>query len=306
MVEPVHIPEMVRSAALSRLEQYGVTSMELGEAFLMGEGYGSFEDYIQVIEERYGPDEAERVRARMRELAEKDAQGLARGGNLGAAYREQVLANNLPRYALIAGPDAEFLKGIDYGLERIGHLYAEVGTGRGYEAGQDAVLHLDELFAKRGVPYRFEDMKSVWAGDRGLHDVVVTPALQALADPRLAGARNEFEAALAHLRAGTQKEREDAIEEAGKSVESAMKVLADETGTTLPANPTARPMFAALVQAGCLPDYTENLIQAAARIRNKTGGHGAGAQPRQIDLDIATACVNAAASALVLLAGRLP
>jgi hypothetical protein len=48
------------------------------------------------------------------------------------------------------------------------------------------------------------------------------------------------------------------------------------------------------------------LALAAARIRNKQGGHGAGANPRQIDLDIATGAVNGAAAAIVLLSGRLP
>ena len=38
MAEPAHIPEMVRSAALTRLEQYDVTSVALGEEFLMQEG----------------------------------------------------------------------------------------------------------------------------------------------------------------------------------------------------------------------------------------------------------------------------
>lgn len=173
-------------------------------------------------------------------------------------------------------------------------------------AGEEVRGYIGELFKKRAIPYQYEDCKLVWAGDRGTHQIVVDPALQALADARLTGARSEFEAALGHLLAGTQKDREDAIDEAAKSVESALKVLVAEKGLTVAANATVRPLFDALKDDGVLPAFTDNLVQAAARIRNNMGGHGAGAQPRQIDLDIATAAVNAAAAALVLLAGRLP
>jgi hypothetical protein len=43
-----------------------------------------------------------------------------------------------------------------------------------------------------------------------------------------------------------------------------------------------------------VPVYTDQLVGAAARIRNEARGHGAGAQPRQIDEDVAVAAVNAA------------
>jgi hypothetical protein len=307
--EPLHIPEDVRSAVLTRLEKYSVQSVALGQEFLEREGYASFKDYIARVREHYGDDEAERVRIRMAELSQLDQKAL--GGPdprdpIDRAYRQSLTVENLPRYALIAGPDAEFLKGTDYAMDIMNDIYGEHGGTAAFEAGEEVRAFIGELFAKRAVPYRWEDYKLVWAGDRGAHQVVVQPALQALGDARLAGARNEFEAALAHLRAGTQKDREDAIEEAGKSVESAMKVLIDQTGLTVSPTATAWPLFEALRDGGKVPAYTDNLLLAAARIRNKMGGHGAGAQPRQIDLDIATATVNGAAAALVLLGGRLP
>ena len=284
------------------MADFGVEPVALGQEFLKREGYGSFNDYLHRVRELYGDEEADRVRARMGELSVRDGQTV--GGS--EAYRQRVIAENLPRYALIAGPDAEFLKGIDHAMSLFGQLYAEAGPMEPFYAAEQARAYISELFAKRGVPYRYEEYEIVWAGDRGAHQIVIDPALQALADVRLAGARNEFEAALGHLRAGTQKEREDAIEEAAKSVESAMKVLIAETGLTVSATATAQPLFNALRDGGKLPPYTEALVLAAARIRNKQGGHGAGAQPRQIDLDIATAAVNGAGAAIVLLAGRLP
>ncbi len=309
MPEPLHIPEDVRSAVLTRLEKYGVESVTLGQEFLEREGYGGFEDYIARVGTLYGDDEAERVRTRMTELAQRDQTTLGRPDRsdpLDRAYRQNTIVTNLPRYALIAGPDAEFLKGIDYAMDLISGVYGQHGGMEAMHAGEEVRAYISDLFAKRGVPYHYEEYDLVWAGDRGAHQTMIAPALQALADARLAGARNEFEAALAHLLAGTQKDREDAIEEAAKSVESAMKVLIAEKALAVAANATARPLFDALKTGNVVPDFTDDLVLAAARIRNKMGGHGAGAQPRQVDLDIATAAVNAAAAALVLLGGRLP
>ncbi len=35
------------------------------------------------------------------------------------------MATNLPRYALIAGPDGEFLKGIDYAMDLLNNIYGQ-------------------------------------------------------------------------------------------------------------------------------------------------------------------------------------
>lgn len=99
---------------------------------------------------------------------------------------------------------------------------------------------------------------------------------------------------------------EDAVEEAAKAVESAMNVLVSATGAPLTKTASAQNMFEALKTGGIVPAYTEAALLGAARIRNKIGGHGAGARPRQIDLDEATMTVSATAGALVFLGGRLP
>lgn len=227
------------------------------------------------------------------DLAARDAMALQLGGRhpLDEAYRQRMAAESLPRYALIAAPDAEFVNGVEVALKMVAARFAEPGTARGSEAQYELGSHIDELFSKRGVPYSFEGGKFVWAGDRAVREVVVEPALEALVGSRLAGASAEFDAALRHLRAGTQKDLEGAIEEAAKSVESALKVLAVETNTVVSADATVKPLFDALRDAGVVPPYIDNLIQAAARIRNKLGAHGAGAEPRQIEVDEAMAAI---------------
>lgn len=308
VVQVVNIPESVRRAVLTRIEQYGIGPGALGEELLMQEGCGSFEDFVANIEQRYGPDEAERTREAMTRLAKRDGETRGLGGRRGNDDydRARALAENLARYALIGAPDAEFLNGVEIGLGMVAERYAEAGTARGSEVQSELAWHIDTVLTKRGIPYRYDAARFMWAGDRGAHQLVVEPALRALADSRLDGSRDELETALRHLRLGTLKDLEDAIEEAAKSVESALKVLAAETSTAVAATATIRPLFDALKNAGVIPPYTDNLIQAAARLRNELAGHGAGSQPRQIKLDEATATVNVAAAALVFLAGRLP
>jgi hypothetical protein len=307
-VDEHQIPEPVRAAVLSRVEQYGVGPTALGQELLMAEGCASFADFIANIDHRYGIDEGARVAETIHRLSYRDVQTLGLDGRqgLGEIRRAQALAENLPRYALIAAPDAEFVNGVEIAVAMITAKYSTAGSARGTEIADEVLEKIDELFAKRAIPYRCQDGKLVWAGDRGAAELVVRPALDSLGNPRLAGARSEFDAALAHLRAGTLKDREDAIEEAAKSVESALKVLAAETATNVATNATVRPLFDALKRAGVLPDYSDNLVQSAARIRNQLGGHGAGEQPRQIAGADAVAAINAAAAALVYLAAHLP
>ncbi len=174
------------------------------------------------------------------------------GGRVRPEYLVKMARDNLARYALIVSPDAEFLNGIEIALDMVGDRYAEAGTANGSQVRNELGAHIDAVFSKQAVPYRydFETGKIVWEGDSELHAAVITPALQVLGDGRLAGARSEFEAAQGHLRVGTQKDLEDAIDEAAKSVESTMKVLASKTNTALPNNATATPLFNALRMLG--------------------------------------------------------
>jgi hypothetical protein len=127
-----------------------------------------------------------------------------------------------------------------------------------------------------------------------------------LGDARLAGARTEYEDALAGLRVGKQKSLEDAIEESAKAVESTMKVLIDETGLQRTGKETADPLIKILSAGAVVPRHVDQLLFAAARIRNAAGGHGAGGTPRHTPQDLATACVAAAGVAISYLGNKFP
>jgi hypothetical protein len=82
-----------------------------------------------------------------------------------------------------------------------------------------------------------------WQGDESVYAAITKPALAVLGDARLAGARSEYEDALANLRAGSQKDLEDTIEESAKAAESVMKVLIDESDLTRTGKETADPLI---------------------------------------------------------------
>jgi hypothetical protein len=135
---------------------------------------------------------------------------------------------------------------------------------------------------------------------------ITEPALQVLADPRLAGAISEYGDALAGLRAGKQKDLEDAIEESAKAVESTMKVLIDQSNLARTGKETADPLIRILIAGNVIPSHADQMLFAAARIRNAAGGHGTGPAPRQTPEDLAVACVAAAGVAITYLGGKLP
>jgi hypothetical protein len=169
------------------------------------------------------------------------------------------------------------------------------------------VRYLNELFAARGIGYRFdENGRAQWYGDAGAYVEVVRPALDALEDERLAGCRQEFGAALGHLRAGTPKDHEDAIEEASKAVESAMKVVLTGHQVQRTGNETAEPLWNLLRDNDIVPPKTKDAILSTSRLRNEYGGHGQGEDVREIPDGIPALTVRAAAAAITYLAARLP
>jgi hypothetical protein len=127
-----------------------------------------------------------------------------------------------------------------------------------------------------------------------------------LEDSRLDGCRQEFEAALGHLRSGTPKDYEDAIEEAGKAVESAMKVALDAHSVVRSGSETAEPLWNLLRDSGITAPKTKDAILSTSRVRNEYGGHGQGQHVRQIPGGITELAVRAAASAIAYLGSLLP
>lgn len=304
---PHDFPADLRGALLSYLKQTGGTGFDpIWWAFAQNEGYGSVDDYLAACERRFGDGTAAAVRARMDERWQFLLMQSPNRGNTAAA--EHVKAGMRPMLALSVMPDPDFRVALEHGLRLAAqHLALHDLSFGGTDVVGDLAEHVNTLFAKRGVPYRLDrDVRLQFHGDPTVRELVVAPALAALADPRLAGARSEFEDALTKLGAGRPKDVEDAIEESRKAVESAMKVLIDARGLDRPARETTSPLIKVLVNGGVIEEQTDDLLRAAARIANGLASHGAGGQIRQVPDDLAAATVSAAATAISFLAARLP
>jgi hypothetical protein len=279
------IPAGVRSSLLTWFGGLGITPTTLWQRLLQHEGWGTFSDVEEDIAARFGEDVAKDFTAAMSLHFKVEARRNAWAP--GVDYNAES--------ALKAVPAPIFLDVLEDAVR-----LAEFNDYK-------AIEEINRLFARRGIYFHFTDNgHAEWQGDPGSYGAILQPALDALMDSRLMGARSEFDAAMGHLRMGTTKDEEDAVEEAGKAVESTMKVLLHERGVTLTGKETARPLFDLLSQNGKVVPEADNAVLAAARIRNAYGGHGAGSTPRRMPLGLAALAVRSAASAIIYLADHLP
>jgi hypothetical protein len=218
-------------------------------------------------------------------------------------------------FVLLALPGTEFLTAIENAValaheKRLFGIFPDAGwfdRDRRDAMADTFFSYADDALAAHGAPYQRADGEWMfeWVGDPGQHELTVQPALLALADPRLAGARSEFEEALLKRRMGTPKELEDVLDEAAKAVESVLKVLHDECGVTRPRQQQALSLFNTLTPE-ILPGYSLNLVTAAAGPRNHMASHGQGAVVREVPEELADASIAAAATAITFLAHYLP
>jgi len=280
------IPDGVRVSLLGSIAEMGIASpTDLWEDYCRHEGYAEFEEIAEDIGNRFGADSRDVFVTAMQEHFKRQKRRSV--WSAGVNYEAEP--------ALRALPTPQFLDVLEM-----------AAVQRRYEPSP-LVDEINRLFARRGVNYRFSPAgQAEWHGDAGAFSAVVTPALDALSDSRLAGAEAEFSAALRHLRLGTAKDLEDAVEEAAKSVESAMKVVCAANGVKLKGKETASPLHKELVNANIVPAASDQAVLGASRLRNAHGGHGSGAQPRVVDQEVAELTVRSAASAVAFLGTKLP
>jgi hypothetical protein len=296
------IPSGVRRALLQWFGEHGIESKEIWRRLHQRIGWGSPQDIVNDVEERFGSAAARR--------AEEELMDEAKA-------RRPVPWDYMPRYAIPALdsiPAPLFLDALEIGVQL---ARASVDTSQApYRPRPGAPLqkrHLDtpaikeinRIFTLRGIHYRFDtDAQAQWHGDEGAFQTVVAPALAALGDPRLAGAAEEFGNALLGLRQGTRQGEKDAIRDASNAVESTMKALLDAHAVPRQGNETANPLWELLSKAAIVGAKTGDPICSAPRLRNAYGGHGQG-QPVVVPPGIPELAVQAAASAIGYLARLL-
>ena len=169
-----------------------------------------------------------------------------------------------------------------------------------------AIRELNHRFRENGVGYAYENGNIVRVDSQVLHADVVKPALALLRTAGFSGPNSEFMEAHENFRHGRV---EAAITEAGKAFESTIKAICElrkwpyEKGRA-----TANELIRVIIEEGLVPRYSEEQLQHVSKvligvstIRNKNGGHGAGAEPRDVPEHYAAYALHLAASNIVFL-----
>jgi hypothetical protein len=205
-------------------------------------------------------------------------------------------------------PDPEFLTAVEiaaFALARTTDFADQV------ERISEWLAYTDKVLRKNGLPYRLRPgtMNFEWIGDPAVQEIVLQPALLALADHRLQGGpRDDFERALHKCRLGAPGDLVEVMIAAARSVESVLKVLYEEHDVKSPSKHELGGLFNGLAHkdVGVVPGYLEHLVLAVGGPRNHMAGHGPGAEIRKVPDGLAEASIAAAATAIALLAKHLP
>ena len=287
------VTERVRKAILANAQRLcGLDASGLLTLHEQAEHVADRQDLIADLEERYGMPTGSFVgRVWRRHFGESEPQ-------FERDRPEFACGAQGARLVLLELPDSEFLTVIEHAV-RLSRLRPQQAS--------DSYEYVGDALRAHGTPYRAlgPDWEFEWIGDPAHHVLTVQPALLALADSRLAGARAEFEEALSKRRVGTPKNLEDAVDEAAKSVESILKILHHELGVTPPRSQQVTSLFNSLVTTNKLPGYVDKLIAAASGPRNNMASHGQGATVREVPEELADASIAAAATAITFLARYL-
>jgi len=280
-------------------DELGVDANEIMDCYLRNEGMRDIYELDQKLG-RIGTPLMPRLEADATEskLARVTAGVVAGGFAIGMVTD--------PTRQLQQLPDREFLAAIEHTLQDLKVPPLRVDAGALLAAARDRIAH---LFRVRLLPYSIDENAIItWAGEPALHELAIGPALAALADPRLAAARDEFEQARRELRLG---ELDDAANDAGCAVESTMAALLHAHGRRQPTKHgkervQAGPLFDALEAAALLDrERDRHLIFAPIAVRDP-GSHGAGVKPRRLDPAYVEGGIAAAAVAIAYLASKLP
>jgi len=175
-----------------------------------------------------------------------------------------------------------------------------------------AIYELNHRFREHAIGYQYNNGQIIRVDSGFIHAEVVVPALSLLVSEHFKGAEEEFRSAHAHYR---NKEHKEAIVDALKAFESAMKIICEECewsypkNPNAPKNPTAKDLIKLVLENELVPEYLQShlsglrsvLEAGVPTVRNKTSGHGQGAQPIKVPEYLAAYVLHLTASNIVLL-----
>ena len=170
----------------------------------------------------------------------------------------------------------------------------------------DAITELNTRFLEHGIGYQFESNAIVRLDSQFLHQETVIPALKILMGKHYTGANTEFLKAHEHYR---HQRYAETINECLKALESTLKVICKKRHWSFPETATVNILLRIIFEHELVPSYLQSnfsglrsvLESGVPTIRNREGGHGTGAEPRNIPQHFAAYTLHLTASAIVFL-----
>lgn len=170
----------------------------------------------------------------------------------------------------------------------------------------EAIAEVNARMKEAGFGYSFDSGQLIRIDSQVAHADIVVPALKLLADPTFGSANVEYLAAHAAFRRG---DYETAIVECAKAFESTLKVIGTKRNWAISPNDAATRLLDAAYAAGFIEpplqaEFTalRSLLSGGVpTVRNRQGGHGAGATPRQVPPELAAFQLHQTAAAIIFL-----
>lgn len=171
---------------------------------------------------------------------------------------------------------------------------------------EEAISELNARFKEHGVGFQFESSEIIRVDSEFLHTEAVKPTLSLLRGSDYKGANDEFLSAHEHYRHGRHKE---CLVELLKSLESTMKTICQKRGWSITPKDNASKLINICFQNALLPAYLESEITSlrtllesgVPTIRNKSAGHGQGADIVTVPAYLARYALNLTASSILFL-----
>ncbi len=273
-----------RQLILNTLE--GCSERAVMYGFLQ-DSYANFEDYTVAVREVWGDAPADRMTNAVARAANEQPTVVAFGDTQRA---EERVANAL----LLHMPEPDYRLAVFQAVSQ-------------QSLAASPVERITSICRKRGIPWEFTASEGFrWIGDAEVEASAMRPALSAIGDPRLLGAKSHFDSARSELALGTATALRQSVHESACAVEGTMKVLLTQRGVPYDEKDAAFKLFEHLVAAGIVPQFMQYCVLGAASPRNKRGGHGAGEVPHEVPQEMAEAVIASAATSISYLHNLLP
>ncbi|MFW1759887.1 STM4504/CBY_0614 family protein [Acinetobacter guillouiae] len=172
----------------------------------------------------------------------------------------------------------------------------------------DAIEELNIRFKETGLGYQFEENELIKVDSQFIHSEVVKPVLQLLgSDKDYQGPSAEFLTAHEHYRHQRYKE---CLNDCLKAFESLMKAIHKKNNWTFnQQKDTSSKLINNCLTKGLIPNYLQDqftsinklLESGVPTIRNKEGGHGQGAEIKEVPEYLASYALHLTASNLLFL-----